>query len=157
MWEAITIITACIHLVTTCSTVFPLKFYLFFNILIDSSYAWRLSGREPACQCRTFGFHPWVEKIPWRRRWQPGPVLLPGKSHGQRSPVGCSLWHCKELWLRDQTTVCKLLCKVLPSTQESPRHDQLTWGACSPLEEVKQITLTRVLKNRKHFYREFKR
>ena len=27
-----------------------------------------------------------------RRRWHPTPVLLPGKSHGQRSPVGCSPW-----------------------------------------------------------------
>ena len=28
---------------------------------------------------------PWVGKIPWRRKWQPTPVFLPGKSHGQRS------------------------------------------------------------------------
>ena len=28
----------------------------------------------------------------WRRHWHPTPVLLPGKSHGWRSPVGCSLW-----------------------------------------------------------------
>ena len=28
----------------------------------------------------------------WRRRWHPTPVLLPGKSHGQRSLVGCSSW-----------------------------------------------------------------
>ena len=27
-----------------------------------------------------------------RRQWQPTPVLLPGKSHGQRSLVGCSPW-----------------------------------------------------------------
>ena len=31
------------------------------------------------------GFHPSVGKIPWRRKWQPTPVLLPGDSHGQRS------------------------------------------------------------------------
>jgi len=30
-------------------------------------------------------FHPWVRKTPWRRAWQPTPVFLPGKSHGQRS------------------------------------------------------------------------
>ena len=30
--------------------------------------------------------------ICWRRQWQPTPVLLPGKSHGQRSLVGCSPW-----------------------------------------------------------------
>ena len=32
-----------------------------------------------------------------RRQWQPTPVLLPGKSHGQRSLVGCSPWGCEEL------------------------------------------------------------
>ena len=37
-----------------------------------------LSGKEPACQCRRSkrqGFNPWVGKIPWRRKWQPTPVL----------------------------------------------------------------------------------
>ena len=29
-------------------------------------------------------FDPWVEKIPWTRKWQPAPVFLPGKSHGYR-------------------------------------------------------------------------
>ena len=32
----------------------------------------------------------------WRRQWHPTPVLLPGKSHGRRSLVGCSPWGCKE-------------------------------------------------------------
>ena len=41
--------------------------------------------------------HPWVRKISWRRKWQPTPVFLPGKSHGWRSPVGYSLWGHKEL------------------------------------------------------------
>ena len=31
------------------------------------------------------GFDPWVRKIPWRRKWQPTPVFLPGECHGQRS------------------------------------------------------------------------
>ena len=30
----------------------------------------------------------------WRRQWHPTPVLFPGKSHGQRSLVGCSSWSC---------------------------------------------------------------
>ena len=37
-------------------------------------------------------FDPCVGKIPWRRKWQPTPALLPGKSHGQRSLAGCSPW-----------------------------------------------------------------
>ena len=32
-----------------------------------------------------------MEKIPWRRKWQPAPVFLPRKSHGQRSLAGYSL------------------------------------------------------------------
>ena len=57
------------------------------------------SGKEPACQCmldrRRFDLC-WVEKIPWRRKWQPTPVFLPGESHGQRSRAGYSPWGYKE-------------------------------------------------------------
>ena len=51
----------------------------------------RLSGKKSACQCRC-GFHPWVGTIPWRREWQPTPILLPEKSHGQRSLASYSPW-----------------------------------------------------------------
>ena len=53
-------------------------------------------GKEPACQCRRRRFDPWVGKIPWRRKWHPTPVFLPGKSHGQRSLEGYSPWGRKE-------------------------------------------------------------
>ena len=46
-----------------------------------------------ACQCKKHkgcGFKSKVGKIPWRRAWQPTPVFLPGKSHGQRSLAGYS-------------------------------------------------------------------
>ena len=35
-------------------------------------------------------FDPWIRKNCWRRKWQPTPVFLPGKFHGQRSLVGSS-------------------------------------------------------------------
>ena len=54
-------------------------------------FPWWLSGTEPTCQPRRH-FSPWVGKIPWRRKWQPTPIFLPGKSHGQRHLVGCSTW-----------------------------------------------------------------
>ena len=38
----------------------------------------------------------WLGKIPWRRKWQPTPVFLPGKFHGQRSLAGNSPWGLKE-------------------------------------------------------------
>ena len=42
------------------------------------------------------GFSLWVRKIPWRRAWQPTPVILPGEFHGQRKLAGYSPWGCKE-------------------------------------------------------------
>ena len=50
--------------------------------------------RLPAVQ--ETGLDPWVGKIPWRRKWQPTPVFLPGGSHGWRSLVGYSPWGHKE-------------------------------------------------------------
>ena len=41
-------------------------------------------------------FDPWVRRIPWRRKWQPTAVFLPGKSYGQRSLAGYSPWGLKE-------------------------------------------------------------
>ena len=49
------------------------------------------------CQCTRLRFNPWVRKVPWRRKWQPTPVFLPGKSPGQRHQAGYSPWGCKEL------------------------------------------------------------
>ena len=44
-------------------------------------------------ETQEIGFDPWVvRKIPWRRKQQPTPVFLPGKSHGQRSLAGYSSW-----------------------------------------------------------------
>ena len=54
-------------------------------------------GKEHVCQCRRQGFHPWVGKIPWRRKRQPAPVFLPGEAHRQRNLVGYSPLGCKEL------------------------------------------------------------
>ena len=47
-------------------------------------------------QCRRPRLDPWVKKIPWRRRWQPTAVLLPGESHGWKSLVGYNPWGRKE-------------------------------------------------------------
>ena len=38
-----------------------------------------LSGKEFAYECRKLRFNPWVGKVPWRKKWQPIPVFLPGK------------------------------------------------------------------------------
>ena len=64
-------------------------------------------GKESACQSRSLRgcrLDPWVGKIPWRRKWQPTPVFLPAKSHGQRTLVGYRLWDLKD---SDTTEVTK--------------------------------------------------
>ena len=53
-------------------------------------------SKSVCLQCGRPGFDPWVWKIPWRGKWQPTSVFLPGESHGWRSLVGYSPWGCKE-------------------------------------------------------------
>ena len=65
--------------------------------------------KEPVCQHRRCKFDPWVGKIPWRRKWQPTPVFLPEKSHGQRNLVGYSPWGCEKL---DMTEWLSTDCQV---------------------------------------------
>ena len=57
---------------------------------------WWLSGKESTCQGRRHGFSPWIQKILWRRKWQPTSVFSPGKSHEQRSQAGYSPWGLKK-------------------------------------------------------------
>ena len=59
--------------------------------LIKWLYQDLTGGARGKCRrCKRCRFDPWVRKIPWRRKWQPTPVFLPGESHGQRSPAGYS-------------------------------------------------------------------
>ena len=64
-------------------------------------------GKSVCLQCGRPGFNLWVRKIPWRRKWQPTPVLLPGKFHGWRNLVDYSPWGRKE---SDTTEWLPLLC-----------------------------------------------
>ena len=50
-----------------------------------------LSDKESAYQCMRHGFYPWVRKIPWRRKWLPTPVFLPGKIPWTEEPGLLSL------------------------------------------------------------------
>ena len=66
---------------------------------IAGSYGYSTSLVAQTVKCLQHerpGFNPWVGKIPWRRKWQSTPVLLSGKSRGQRSLVGYSPWGRKE-------------------------------------------------------------
>ena len=68
----------------------PLKSLLalknLLHILSDSSH-------QQLCQ--SLSIRP-IRRSCWRRQWHPTPVLLPGKSHGRKSLVGCGPWGLKE-------------------------------------------------------------
>ena len=97
------------------------------------------------CQSRSgrgCGFYPWVGKIPWRRKWQPAPVLLPGKSHGQRSLAGYSPWGRQESGTTERLNAC--LSTVWKQHFSSP------FGTCRKFYCIHQLwyihTLTDVFK-----------
>ena len=68
----------------------------------SSTLAWKIPWTEEPGRLQTIGLrrvgHDWATSLSlftfmhWRRRWQPTPVFLPGKSQGQGSLVGCHLW-----------------------------------------------------------------
>ena len=58
---------------------------------------WWFFGEESTCQCKRCRYNPWVGKIPWRRKWQPTPVFLPGKSCEKRILAGYSPWGHKRV------------------------------------------------------------
>ena len=72
---SITWLQSCLPLLPFVNFLFFLKKRNFFLLMFNDSY---------------FSY-----KV-WRRQWHPTPVLLPGKSHGRRSLVGCSPWGRQE-------------------------------------------------------------
>ena len=68
---------------------------------------------------RGIEFHPWLGKIPWRRKWQPIPVFLPGESHAQRILVGCSSLSLKELNMTEATQHADFPSRLIPFTHAS--------------------------------------
>ena len=83
------------------------------------------SGKESACQCRRhkrLRFNPWVRKILWNREWQPMPVFMVRKFHGQRDLAGFSPWGRKESDMTEWLSVAhtkgflKMLTPSLPKS-----------------------------------------
>ena len=79
----------------------------------------------------------------WRRQWHPTPVLLPGKSHGQRTLVGCSPWGPWESGMTEQLHFhCSLSCigegndnPLQCSCLENPRDSGTWWAAASGVSQ----------------------
>ena len=61
----------------------------------DIPSAWHADSTEDMCVNQFFSKYKSNKRLVFknlRRQWQPTSVLLPGKSHGQRSLVGCTPW-----------------------------------------------------------------
>ena len=86
--------------------------------------------------CRRPGFDPWVGKIPWRRKWHPTPVLLPGKSHGWKSLVGYSPWSHKESNTTERLHFHFSLkaATIINSNSQMKRQQTLAWRGSDPCE-----------------------
>ena len=88
------------------------------------------SGKESTCQWGRPRFDPWFRRIPWNRKWQPTPVFLPEKFHGQRSLVDYSPWSHKELDMTNDTHKVPLgHSAAFPSRKSSP-FDKLRSSSC---------------------------
>ena len=99
----------------------------FWKFLTATGLPWWLSGKkkkkrkkEIHLQCRRLGrrrFNPWVGQISWRREWQPTPIVLPEKSHRQRSLAGYSPLGHKESDMTEQlSTKRNCVCFLFPES-----------------------------------------
>ena len=113
------------------------KLIILLSKLLRDAYellSW-LSGKESPCQCRSCrrcGFSPWVGKMSWRTKWQPTPIFLPGKSHGQRSLVGYIPWGCKESDMTERLNACTqrssaFIKPVLSAVEKSTFLDSISF------------------------------
>ena len=105
---------------------------------------WR-TGRESVCQCgghKRCRFNPWVRKIPWRKKWKPAPVFLPGESREKRSLVGYSPWgsqKVRHVWAQHSSTIQEVfvsyLWTALPywSTMPNWSSPWILWKALVPI------------------------
>ena len=74
------------------------------------------SGKRSTCSAADsrHGFSPWVGKIPWRSKWQPTPVLLPGESPWTKEPAGYGPWGRKELGTTEQLNTARYISRYRP-------------------------------------------
>ena len=67
------------------------------------------------------GFDPWFGKIPWRRKWQPTPVFLPGKSHGREDPGRLQSMGWQRIGHDWATSLSFLMCTIEEGGEASRR------------------------------------
>ena len=127
----------------------------------ETLHCWRKWGIECQRLLRKIAV-PWQRRknwvlgfcscIHWRRQWHPTPVLLPGKSHGQRSLVGCSPWGRWELDTTDRlhfhfSLSCigegngnPLQCSCLENPRDGGAWWTAVYGVAQSLTRLKRLS-----------------
>ena len=82
---------------------------------------------------RRHGFNPWVGNIPWRKKWQPTPVFLPGESHGRRNLTDDSPCSRKESDTTEQWTLFPGDEEPACQWRRHKRHGFDSWSGRSPV------------------------
>ena len=104
-----------------------LKLLMWLQLLIASVNGGS-DGKASVCNTGDPGFDRWVGKIPWRRKWQPTPVFLPGKSHGPRSLVGYHPLGSKESDTTERLHFHFQICTYRPPAK--PLGQSTEWLTC---------------------------
>ena len=133
----------CVCVTDSCSIHLKLKQYK--STILQEGFPGGPSGKEPICQCRRHkkcGFDPWIEKIPWKREWQPTPFFLLEKFCGQRSMVGHSLWGRKELDMIKHAVCLFFFLLVLYSKKKLLKKKQTHKNRIEPQSMLNDIVGT---------------
>ena len=139
----------------TCWMQLSLYCFLFSNVSSGSYpiifiyvFPGGSDGKASAYNARDLGSIPGFGRFPWRKKWQPSPVLLPRKSNGRRILVGYSPWGHKESdmteWLHSPTAWTglpsshvfyqqfQLKCQPTP-LRDPPYPSNLEWNPQIPI------------------------
>ena len=103
--------------------------------------------------------------LPQRRQWHPSPVLLPGKSHGWRSLVGCNLWGLEELDMTERLHFHfslsftgegngnPLQCSCLENPRDGGARWAAIYGVAQGWTRLKQFSSSSTLSKISDFYK----
>ena len=95
-------------------------------LLVITPLSWWHRWYRICLQCRRPGFNPWIRKSPWRRKWEPTPVFLPGEYHGQEKPGGL-----QSMGSQSRTRLshsCPGITLVLKSLCQAKLTVRMIWG-----------------------------
>ena len=89
-------------------------------------------GKAFACNAGDTASIPGSERSPWRRKWQPAPVFLPGKFHGQRGLAGYSSWNQRVRYDWATNTWCEWLQSLMEDCLSQLKYSLLSLPSSWP-------------------------